>query len=77
MKHWFNARGWVDYARSESARDPTSIYGAHWWLIPERPGWFRASGYDGQSIIIAPQEDAVFDQLEALVDHLERLQLEE
>ena len=52
-------QGWVDYARTESARDETSAYGAHWWLIPERPLWFRASGYDGQAIIVAPDKDAV------------------
>ena len=51
--------GWVDYARSESARDPSGVYGAHWWLIDERPNWFRASGYDGQSIVVAPDKDAV------------------
>ena len=51
--------GWVDYARSESARDPSGVYGAHWWLIEERPKWFRAAGYDGQSIVVAPDKDAV------------------
>ena len=51
--------GWVDYARTESAREESSAYGAHWWLIGEHAAWFRAAGYDGQTILIAPDKDAV------------------
>ncbi len=50
---------WVDYARSESYRDPEQAYGAHWWLHHQRPGWFYASGYDGQRILLVPEKDLV------------------
>lgn len=52
---------WVDYARSESYRDADQAYGAHWWLHPdpERNGWFFASGYDGQRILVVPEKDVV------------------
>ena len=70
--------GWVNYARKETARDESSAYGAHWWLIPERPNWFYASGYDGQSIIVAPDKDAVLvrcgrspvEEMDSLKHHL-------
>jgi len=73
--------GWVDYARKETARDETSAYGAHWWLIPERPNWFHASGYDGQAIIVAPDKDAVLvrcgrspvEEMDSLKHHLWRM----
>jgi len=56
-------RDWVDYARSPSYRDATQCYGAHWWLRPDRTGWFYASGYDGQRILCIPEKDAVIVRL--------------
>lgn len=52
-------QGWVDYSRMPTPTDPEGSYGAHWWLIPERPGVFWASGYNGQSITVVPEEDLV------------------
>jgi len=51
--------GWVDYARSPTFADAIESYGAHWWLRPDRPGWFYASGYDCQRIICAPEHDII------------------
>ncbi len=56
-------RAWVDYARSPSYVDDEQGYGAHWWLHPERNGWFMASGYDGQRILVAPDKDLVLVRL--------------
>lgn len=59
---WGDARilpsGWVDHARSETYRDAEQAYGAHWWLVPDRP-WYFASGYDGQRILIVPEKELV------------------
>jgi CubicO group peptidase (beta-lactamase class C family) len=63
--HWDGQQllpsAWVDYARSESYRDAEQAYGAHWWLHPDpaRVGWFYASGYDGQRILLVPEKDVV------------------
>lgn len=51
--------GWVDYARSPTYADDIESYGAHWWLRPDRPEWFHASGYDCQRIICVPGQDLV------------------
>ena len=51
--------GWVDYARTPTYRDEEQCYGAHWWMMPQRPEWFMASGYDGQRILCAPDKDAI------------------
>ncbi len=56
-------RDWIDYARSPSYHDDTDCYGAHWWMRPERTGWFYASGYDGQRILCVPEKDAVIVRL--------------
>lgn len=50
---------WVDYARRPSHNDGVDAYGAHWWLRPDRPSWFYASGYDGQRILLVPEKDLV------------------
>jgi CubicO group peptidase (beta-lactamase class C family) len=54
---------WVDYARSPTYRDAEQCYGAHWWMRPDRPEWFYASGYDGQRILCIPEQDAVIVRL--------------
>lgn len=51
--------GWVDYARTATYQDPEQGYGAHWWLHGERKGWFYASGYDGQRILLVPEKDLI------------------
>jgi CubicO group peptidase (beta-lactamase class C family) len=50
--------GWVDYARRPSYVETTPGYGAHWWLWPQTSA-FYAGGYDGQRIIVAPEQDLV------------------
>jgi CubicO group peptidase (beta-lactamase class C family) len=54
---------WVDYARTPIYRDSEQCYGAHWWMRPDKPDWFMASGYDGQRILIIPEKDAVIVRL--------------
>ena len=51
--------GWVDYARTPTYNDGESAYGAHWWMKPDNPDWFYASGYDGQRILLVPEKDAI------------------
>ena len=69
---WDGARilpeGWVDHART-----PVSIpisadlephgYGAHWWLWRHGRSAFHASGYEGQRIIVSPEQDLVLVRL--------------
>ena len=50
--------GWVDYARAPSYVSATEAYGAHWWLTPGTMR-FYAGGYDGQRILIIPEQDLV------------------
>jgi CubicO group peptidase (beta-lactamase class C family) len=54
--------GWVDYARTETPRQPgldDLPYGAHWWLNIAGPGTFSANGYEGQFTILVPELDLV------------------
>ena len=53
--------GWVEYTRTPSTTNP--IYGAHWWLDPERPEVFYAVGVDGQVITVDPEHDLTFVHL--------------
>ena len=50
---------WVDYARSPTFQNEEECYGAHWWMKPNNPDWFYASGYDGQRILCVPEKDLV------------------
>ena len=50
---------WVDHARTVAPACATVEYGAHWWIYPERPGVFWASGFQGQRIVVAPEHDIV------------------
>lgn len=52
-------QAWIDYARTPAPACPTREYGAHWWIYPERPDVFFASGYEGQRVIVAPMHDVV------------------
>jgi CubicO group peptidase (beta-lactamase class C family) len=54
---------WVDYARTPTYRDALQCYGAHWWMRPDNPSWFMASGYDGQRILCVPDKDLVLVRL--------------
>lgn len=51
--------GWVDYSRLPTPTAEDREYGAHWWLIEDRPEVFWASGFNGQSITVVPEEDLV------------------
>lgn len=54
---------WVDYARSPTHHSGEDCYGAQWWMKPDNPDWFYASGYDGQRILCVPEKDAVIVRL--------------
>ncbi len=50
--------GWVDHARRLRSHDEEGNgYGAHWWVVDDDMGSFRASGYEGQSILVCPGLD--------------------
>jgi CubicO group peptidase (beta-lactamase class C family) len=52
--------GWVDHGRRQRSVDEEGIgYGAHWWVVGDDMGSFRASGYEGQSILICPGLDVL------------------
>ena len=57
--------GWVDHGRRPRSVDPEdgSLYGAHWWVMGDEFGSFRAAGYDGQSIYVCPALDLVLVRL--------------
>lgn len=73
--------GWVDYSRLPTPTGEAPAYGAFWWLDTEDPARFYASGFNGQSITVVPDEDLVIvvlsntstDRDSALVDDLEEL----
>lgn len=53
--------GWVDHGRRPRSVDPEDgmIHGAHWWVVGDEFGTFRAAGYGGQSITVSPALDLV------------------
>lgn len=51
--------GWVDYSRMPTPTMKEGDYGAQWWLDPDRPGLFYASGFNGQSVNVVPGKDLV------------------
>lgn len=56
--------GWVDHGRTLRSRDDDgSGYGAHWWVVDDDLGTFRASGYEGQMVAICPALDALVVRL--------------
>ena len=75
--------GWVAHARTRVADEPDSGfgYGRHWWLWPDLPDSVAAHGYDGQYVVVVPEQDAVIVHLgktdaavrPQLVDHLRRV----
>ena len=59
--HRLLPEGWVDHGRLPHSVDPEDgdLYGAHWWVVGDEYGSFRASGYEGQSILVSPAPDLV------------------
>ncbi len=58
--------GWIDHGRTVRSLDPggEDLYGAHWWIDMGSPfGAFRASGYEGQTVTVVPDLDAVLVRL--------------
>ncbi len=66
---WWEGRrilpeGWVDHGRTPRSLDEDgSAYGAHWWVLDDPWGSFRAAGYEGQSIVVSPGLDLVLVRL--------------
>lgn len=68
--------GWVDYARTPTPNQPDELlgYGAHFWLGLAGPGTFSANGYDGQRLLMVPQDDLVIVRLgQSPLEEAERL----
>lgn len=61
---------WVDYTRLPTPTSEKREYGAQWWLEedPEFPEVFWASGYNGQSITVMPEQDVVIVVLSTTPD---------
>jgi CubicO group peptidase (beta-lactamase class C family) len=57
------SRKWVDYARSPTVHTAEECYGAHWWMNPDNPRQFYASGYDGQRVLCDPDRDLIIVRL--------------
>ena len=56
--------GWVEHGtRPRSVDAEGNQYGAHWWVVGDRHGTFRASGYEGQMIVVCPPLDLVVVRL--------------
>jgi CubicO group peptidase (beta-lactamase class C family) len=61
--------GWVRYGVSPTPGAPNREYGAHWWLnaggrfegVP--PDEFRASGFEGQYVMVIPSRNTVIVRL--------------
>jgi CubicO group peptidase (beta-lactamase class C family) len=50
--------GWVDHGRRQRSVDDEGLgYGAHWWVVDDDQGSFRASGYEGQAFLVCPGLD--------------------
>ncbi|MEL6892899.1 MAG: serine hydrolase domain-containing protein, partial [Actinomycetota bacterium] len=59
--------GWLDHARMPRSHDAESGfgYGRHWWLWPAFPGSLACHGYDGQYVLVLPEDDVVLVHLGA------------
>lgn len=68
--------GWVDYSVTPTPADPHGRYGAQWWLNagpeddPDARPWpqlprdtYRASGFEGQYVMVVPSQDLVVVRL--------------
>lgn len=67
---------WIEYATTPAPADDQGHYGAHWWLnrgprenpsarpFPSLPrGLYRASGFEGQQVMVVPSREAVIVRL--------------
>lgn len=72
---------WVDYSTTPTPAAPMGQYGAQWWLNAGEPGdpgqrpWpelppdaYRASGFEGQSVMVIPSRDLVVVRLGYTID---------
>ena len=50
--------GWFEHARTFVAADPDNglHYGRHWWMFPDLPGSIAACGYEGQFVLVVPDQ---------------------
>jgi CubicO group peptidase (beta-lactamase class C family) len=56
--------GWIDHGRRPRSVDADGdTYGAHWWVVGDEHGSFRASGFEGQSILACPARDLLVVRL--------------
>ncbi len=66
----------MDYSTTPTPKAPYGSYGAHWWLNVGEPDdptarpfqslpqdLYRASGFEGQNVIIVPSRDLVVVRL--------------
>ena len=63
--HRILPEGWVDDARRPVSVEPDSLnwHSRHWWVYPCTHGSFKASGYEGQVILVVPGLDLVIVRL--------------
>jgi len=67
---------WVDFARTPGPASNTNVYGAGWWIIPDKGPLthsqnadseprdaFHAGGHEGQTIWVVPSRDLVIVRL--------------
>lgn len=57
--------GWVARAAQTTSPgdDPDLDYGSHWWIFNRLPGSLAACGYEGQFVIVLPEERLVVVRL--------------
>ena len=57
--------GWTERARTPTSRgdDPDLDYGSHWWIFNRLPGSLAACGYEGQFVVVVPEERLVVVRL--------------
>lgn len=59
--------GWLEHARHPASHDPETGfgYGRHWWQWPAFPGSLACHGYEGQYVVVLPEDDIVVAHLGA------------
>lgn len=65
-------KGWMERARTLTSPgdDPDLDYGSHWWIFNRLPGSLAACGYEGQFIVVLPEEHLVVVRLgRTPIDH--------
>jgi len=58
-------KGWLDHARTPTHFDTETGfgYGRHWWLWPTFTGSLACHGYEGQYVVVLPDDDVVVAHL--------------